>query len=83
MKYYYLSMNSPVHPQTLLPLHAPRITQHHVQALPAPQPHDMLHVQPRSVPTDRQVTGQILDGTGLYYYNARYYAVISSSKRGT
>ena len=22
---------------------------------------------------DRQFTGQILDATGLYYYNARYY----------
>jgi hypothetical protein len=22
---------------------------------------------------DRQFTGQILDSTGLYYYNARYY----------
>jgi RHS repeat-associated protein len=26
-----------------------------------------------SVPTDKQFTGQRLDGTGLYYYNARYY----------
>ena len=25
------------------------------------------------VPTDRKFTGQRLDGTGLYYYNARYY----------
>jgi RHS repeat-associated protein len=25
------------------------------------------------VPTDKQFTGQRLDGTGLYYYNARYY----------
>jgi RHS repeat-associated protein len=26
-----------------------------------------------SVPTDKLFTGQRLDGTGLYYYNARYY----------
>ena len=26
-----------------------------------------------SVPTDEKFTGQRLDGTGLYYYNARYY----------
>jgi len=26
-----------------------------------------------SVPVDEQFTGQKLDGTGLYYYNARYY----------
>jgi RHS repeat-associated protein len=26
-----------------------------------------------SVSTDKQFTGQRLDGTGLYYYNARYY----------
>jgi RHS repeat-associated protein len=26
-----------------------------------------------SVPTDKQFTGQRLDDTGLYYYNARYY----------
>jgi RHS repeat-associated protein len=26
-----------------------------------------------SVPTDKQFTGQRLDGTGLYYYGARYY----------
>jgi RHS repeat-associated protein len=26
-----------------------------------------------TVPTDKQFTGQRLDGTGLYYYNARYY----------
>jgi RHS repeat-associated protein len=26
-----------------------------------------------SVPTDKQFTGQRLDGTGLIYYNARYY----------
>jgi uncharacterized protein RhaS with RHS repeats len=26
-----------------------------------------------SVPTDKQFTGQRLDGMGLYYYNARYY----------
>jgi len=26
-----------------------------------------------SVPTDKKFTGQRLDGTGLYYYNARYY----------
>jgi RHS repeat-associated protein len=26
-----------------------------------------------SVPTDKQFTGQELDGTGLYYYGARYY----------
>ena len=26
-----------------------------------------------SVPTDKQFTGQRLDGTGLYYYRARYY----------
>ena len=25
------------------------------------------------VPTDRKFTGQRLDDTGLYYYNARYY----------
>jgi len=25
------------------------------------------------VPTDRKFTGQRLDGTGLYFYNARYY----------
>ena len=25
------------------------------------------------VPTDRKFTGQRLDGTGLYYYGARYY----------
>jgi hypothetical protein len=25
----------------------------------------------RSFPTDRQFTGQRLDGTGLYYYGAR------------
>ena len=25
------------------------------------------------VPTDKKFTGQRLDGTGLYYYNARYY----------
>ena len=26
-----------------------------------------------SVPTDKQFTGQTLDDTGIYYYNARYY----------
>ncbi|MEE8414588.1 MAG: RHS repeat-associated core domain-containing protein, partial [Dehalococcoidales bacterium] len=26
-----------------------------------------------SVPTDKKFTGQRLDSTGLYYYNARYY----------
>jgi RHS repeat-associated protein len=26
-----------------------------------------------SVPTDKKFTGQRLDNTGLYYYNARYY----------
>ena len=26
-----------------------------------------------SVPTDKLFTGQRLNGTGLYYYNARYY----------
>ena len=26
-----------------------------------------------SVPTDKKFTGQRLDGTGLYFYNARYY----------
>jgi RHS repeat-associated protein len=26
-----------------------------------------------SVPTGKQFTGQRLDDTGLYYYNARYY----------
>jgi RHS repeat-associated protein len=26
-----------------------------------------------SVPTDKLFTGQRLDDTGLYYYNARYY----------
>jgi RHS repeat-associated protein len=26
-----------------------------------------------ALPTDREFTGQILDQTGLYYYNARYY----------
>ena len=26
-----------------------------------------------SIPTDKQFTGQRLDGTGLYYYGARYY----------
>jgi RHS repeat-associated protein len=26
-----------------------------------------------SMPTDKKFTGQRLDGTGLYYYNARYY----------
>ena len=26
-----------------------------------------------SVPTDKKFTGQRLDDTGLYYYNARYY----------
>ncbi|MFC1953475.1 RHS repeat-associated core domain-containing protein, partial [Chloroflexota bacterium] len=26
-----------------------------------------------SFPTDKLFTGQRLDGTGLYYYNARYY----------
>ena len=25
------------------------------------------------IPTDKLFTGQPLDGTGLYYYNARYY----------
>ena len=25
------------------------------------------------VPTDKKFTGQRLDGTGLYYYGARYY----------
>ena len=25
------------------------------------------------VPTDKKFTGQRLDGTGLYFYNARYY----------
>jgi RHS repeat-associated protein len=25
------------------------------------------------VPTDKKFTGQRLDGTGLYYYEARYY----------
>ena len=25
------------------------------------------------MPTDKKFTGQRLDGTGLYYYNARYY----------
>ncbi len=26
-----------------------------------------------SVPTDKKFTGQRLESTGLYYYNARYY----------
>jgi RHS repeat-associated protein len=26
-----------------------------------------------NVPTDKKFTGQRLDGTGLYFYNARYY----------
>jgi RHS repeat-associated protein len=30
-------------------------------------------VRSGSVPTDKQFTGQRLDGTGLYYYGARYY----------
>ncbi len=31
-----------------------------------------------SVPTDKQYTGQRLDGTGLYYYGARYYDPVIS-----
>ena len=38
--------------QTLLKFHAPRIPQHHIQALPSPQPHYMLHIQP----TPMQIT---------------------------
>jgi uncharacterized protein RhaS with RHS repeats len=28
--------------------------------------------------TDKKFTGQRLDGTGLYYYNARYYGALSA-----
>jgi uncharacterized protein RhaS with RHS repeats len=31
------------------------------------------------VPTDKKFTGQRLDATGLYYYNARYYDPTKSS----
>ena len=43
-----------IQPQTLLKFHTPCIPQHHVQALPSPQPHDMFHVQP----TPMQITGK-------------------------
>lgn len=33
-----------------------------------------------SVTTDKKFTGQRLDGTGLYYYNARYYDLQGSGK---
>jgi RHS repeat-associated protein len=31
------------------------------------------YLQSPNIPTDKLYTGQRLDGTGLYYYNARYY----------
>ena len=43
-----------IQPQTLLKLDTPRIPQHHIQALPSPQPHDMLHIQP----TPMQIAGK-------------------------
>ena len=44
------ALNLLIQPQALLPLHTPRIPQHHIQALPPTKSHNMLNVQPAHLP---------------------------------